>query len=130
MAINRATLIGNLTRDEEVKYTSGGMAIGSFSLAVNRKVKKGTEWTDEVNYFDVTIFGKQAESLKPYLTKGKQVAVDGYLKQERWTDQNGQNRSRISVVANETQLLGGKDGGQHNNAGYDNSYNPDEDPFA
>lgn len=128
MAINRATLIGHLTRDEEVKYTSGGMAIGSFSLAVNRRVKKGNDWTDEVNYFDITIFGKQAESLKPYLTKGKQVAVDGYLKQERWTDQNGQNRSRISIIANETQLLGGKDGGQQN-AGYDNSYNPDEDPF-
>lgn len=124
--INTATLIGHLTRDEEVKYTSGGMAIGNLSLAINRKVKKGQEWIDEANYFDVVVFGKQAENLKQYLTKGKQIGVTGFLKQERWQDQNGQNRSRVTIVANDIQLLGGKDGGQRND--YQEDYS-DENPF-
>ena len=129
--VNRVIEIGHLTRDEELKYTPGGMAIGNLSIAVNRRIKKGQEWIDEANFFDVVVFGKQAESLQRFLTKGKQVAVDGFLKQERWQDQQtGQNRSAVKIIANDIQLLGGKDGGQHNNAGYDNSYNPDEDPFA
>ena len=112
--INRVIEIGRLTRDEELSYTPGGMAVGKISIAVNRRVKKGQEWTDEVNYFDVSIFGKQAENLKQYLTKGKQVAVDGYLKQDRWQDQaTGQNRSAIKIIANDIQLLGGRDGGNN-----------------
>ena len=126
--INTTTLIGHLTRDEEVKYTSGGMAIGNVSLAINRKVKKGQEWVDEANYFDVVIFGKQAENLRQFLTKGKQIGVTGFLKQERWQDQNGQNRSRVTIVANDIQLLGGKDGGQRNDYN-DGGYGPDENPF-
>ena len=122
MALNRVTEIGNLTRDEELKYTPGGMAIGSFSIAVNRRVKKDQEWVNEVNYFDVVIFGKQAESLKKFLVKGKQVAIDGYLKQDRWQDQNGANRSSVKIVANEVELLGGKDGGQRNDNGYETGY--------
>ena len=120
MDINYVFEIGNLTRDEELKYTPGGMAVGSFSIAVNRRVKKGQDWVDEVNYFDVSIFGKQAESLKKFLTKGKRVGIVGYLKQDRWTDQNGQSRSAIKIVANDIQLLGGKEGSQ-NNGGYENA---------
>ena len=128
--INRVTIIGHLTRDEELTYTPGGMAIGKISVAVNRRVKKGQEWTDEANYFDVSIFGKQAESLKPYLTKGKQVGVDGFLKQERWQDQaTGQNRSAVKIVSNDIQLLGGNGAGSsQNNGGYDDGsagYDPD-----
>lgn len=128
MAINRVTEIGNLTRDEELKYTPGGMAIGSFSIAVNRRVKKDQEWVNEVNYFDVVIFGKQAESLKKFLIKGKQVAIDGYLKQDRWQDQNGANRSSVKIVANEIELLGGKDGGQRNSSGggYETGYESED----
>lgn len=118
--INRVIEIGHLTRDEELKYTPGGMAIGNISIAINRRVKKGQDWVDEANYFDVVIFGKQAESLQRFLTKGKQIAVDGFLKQERWTDQNGQSRSAIKIVANDIQLLGGKEGSQ-NNGGYENA---------
>lgn len=119
MQINQVIEIGNLTRDAEVTYTPGGMAVGKFSIAVNRHVKKGQEWVDEANYFDVSIFGKQAESLKQFLTKGKQIAVDGYLKQDRWQDQaTGQNRSAIKIVANDIQLLGGRDEGSQNNGGY------------
>ena len=121
--INTSTLIGHLTRDEEVSYTPGGMAVGKLSIAINRRVKKGQEWVDEANYFDVVIFGKQAENLQKFLTKGKQVGITGFLKQERWTDQNGQNRSRVTIVANDIQLLGGKDGGNANQGGsYDNGY--------
>ena len=118
--INRVIEIGHLTRDEEIKYTPGGMAIGNISIAINRKVKKGQDWVDEANYFDVVIYGKQAESLQRFLTKGKQIAVDGFLKQERWTDPNGQSRSAIKIIANDIQLLGGKEGSQ-NNGGYENS---------
>lgn len=118
--INRVIEIGHLTRDEELKYTPGGMAIGNISIAINRRVKKGQDWVDEANYFDVVIFGKQAETLQRFLTKGKQIAVDGFLKQERWTDQNGQSRSAIKIVANDIQLLGGKEGSQ-NNGGYENA---------
>lgn len=121
MDMNYVFEIGNLTRDEELKYTPGGMAVGSFSIAVNRRVKKGQDWVDEVNYFDVSIFGKQAEGLKKFLTKGKQVGIVGYLKQDRWTDQNGQNRSTVKIVANELQLLGGKDNGNQNSGGYENA---------
>ena len=123
--INRVIEIGNLTRDEEVKYTPGGMAVGSFSIAVNRRVKKGQEWGDEVNYFDVVVYGKQAESLKRFLIKGKQICVDGYLHQDRWQDQNGQNRSAVKIIANDIQLLGGKDGGQHN-GGNETGYERDD----
>lgn len=123
MDINHVIEIGRLTRDAEVTYTPGGMAVAKFSIAVNRRVKKGQEWVDEANYFDVSVFGKQAENLKQFLTKGKQVCVDGYLKQDRWQDQaTGQNRSAVKIIANDVQLLGGRDGGSQNNdgsAGYD-----------
>ena len=128
--VNRVIEIGHLTRDEELKYTPGGMAIGNVSIAVNRRVKKGQEWVDESNYFDVVIFGKQAESLQRFLTKGKQIAVDGFLKQDRWQDQNGANRSAVKIVANDIQLLGGKDSGNsyNNDSSYDDGsagYDPD-----
>ena len=127
--VNRVIEIGHLTRDEELKYTPGGMAIGNVSIAINRRVKKGQEWVDEANYFDVVIFGKQAESLKRFLTKGKQIAVDGFLKQERWQDQQtGQTRSAVKIIANDIQLLGGNGGSQNNGGAYDDGsagYDPD-----
>ena len=124
--VNRVIEIGHLTRDEDLSYTAGGMAIGKVSLAVNRRVKKGQEWVDESNYFDVVIFGKQAESLQRFLTKGKQIAVDGFLKQERWEGPNGEKRSRITIVANDIQLLGGRDSGGQSNGGYDNGYESED----
>ena len=130
--INTVTIIGHLTRDEELKYTAGGMAIGNISVAINRRVKKGQDWVDEANYFDVVIFGKQAEALQKFLTKGKQIGITGFLKQERWTDQNGQNRSAVKIIANDIQLLGGKDGGNQNSGNYgdDGSAGYDPDGYA
>jgi single-strand DNA-binding protein len=115
--LNHVTLIGRLTRDAELKYTPGGLAISSFSIAVNRRRKSGDQWIDEVSYFDINLYGKPAESLKQYLTKGKQVAVDGELRQDRW-EKDGQNHSRIYIAANNVQLLGGNTGSSnYSNAG-------------
>ena len=97
-------LIGRLTRDAEMRFTNGGMAIASFSIAVNKRKKNGDQWEDEAHYFDCTLFGKAAESIEGWLKKGKQVAVQGELRQSRW-EQDGQNRSKIEIVANSVQLL-------------------------
>jgi single-strand DNA-binding protein len=104
--INRVTLIGRLVRDAELKYTDNGQAVSKFTIAVNRKKKDGDTWTDEASFFDVTLWGRQAEGLSPYLLKGKQIAVDGELRQDRW-QQDGQNRSKVAIIANSVELLGG-----------------------
>lgn len=111
--INHVVLIGRLTRDAELKYLASGTAVCKFALAVNRRVKKGDQWTEEASFFDVVLWGKSGEAINQYLLKGKQVAVDGELRQERWVH-DGQKRSKIEVVANSVQLLGGgtqSDGG-------------------
>jgi single-strand DNA-binding protein len=87
------------------------VAICSFSLAVNRSVKKAGEWIEEVSFFDVVLFGRQGEALSKYLLKGKQVGVQGELRQNRW-EQDGQKRSKIVIAANNVQLLGGNPQGQ------------------
>lgn len=110
--LNHVDVIGNITRDldeQSFAYTSGGTARANISIAVNRSRKQGDEWVDEVSYFDVTIWGKTAENLKPYLQKGKKIAVSGYLKQDRWKDNNGNNRSRVSIVAESVELCGGRE---------------------
>jgi single-strand DNA-binding protein len=117
--VNHAILIGRLTRDAELKYTTGGFPVSNFSIAINRRRKNGDQWVDEVHYFSITLFGKTAESLKPYLVKGKQVAVDGELRQDRW-EQDGQTRSKVYIAANNVQLLGGNNG-QSGTAGNYNS---------
>ena len=116
--MNHVFLIGRLTRDlgaDERSFAyvgNGQMARANISIAVNRSKKEGEQWVDEVNYFDITIWGRTAENLKQYLLKGKQIAVDGYLRQDRW-QKDGQNFSKVVVVANSVQLLGGKsEGGQ------------------
>ena len=103
---NLVVLVGRLTREAETKFTSGGMAICSFSLAVNQRVKKGDGWADEASFFDCNVFGKTAENVGKYLVKGKQVAIDGRIKQDRW-EKDGQTRSRVVINADNVQLLGG-----------------------
>ena len=107
--INHVVLVGRLTRDAELKYTANGQAVCKFSIAVNRRRKNGDQWEDEANYFDVVLWGRQGESLNQYLLKGKSVGVDGELRQDRW-QQDGQNRSKVEIVANNIQLLGGSPG--------------------
>lgn len=106
--MNQVALIGRLVRDASLKYSQGGLAICEFSLAVNDKRKKGEEWVDEAHFFDVTLFGRRGEALQQYLTKGKQIGVSGKLQQSRWTNQEGQNRSKVSVIALEVTLIGSK----------------------
>ena len=112
--VNSLILIGRLTKDLSLEYKQSGLAVGETSIAVNRSVKKGDKWEDEASFFDIKLFGKTAENLKQYLVKGKQVAIKGSLKQERWQDkETGKNRSKISIVTEDIQLLGGRsDGGQ------------------
>jgi len=105
--MNNINIIGRLTKDIELSYTSGGMAIGKFSIAV-RKNK------DQTSFFEVEVIGKLAESLKQYLLKGKQVAVNGELIQDRWTDKEGNNRSKIYILSNGIDLLGGKENSKGN----------------
>lgn len=104
--MNSVSLIGRLTRDAELKYTPGGLAISRFSIAVNRRKKNGDAWEDEASFFDITLFGKSAESVNQYLVKGKQVAIKGELHQDRW-EQEGQARSKVGINAESVQLLGG-----------------------
>jgi single-strand DNA-binding protein len=106
--LNHVIIIGRLVNDAILKYTSGGLAIANLSLAVNRRVKKGEQWTEEVSFFESVLFGKTAEGLSKYLLKGKQIAVEGELKQERW-QQDGQSRSKVVINASNVQLLGGND---------------------
>ena len=107
--LNHVVLIGRLTRDSELKYTASGQAVCKFSIAVNRRKRSGDQWEDEANFFDIVLWGKQGESLSQYLVKGKMVAIDGELRQDRW-QQDGQNRSKVEIVANFLQLLGGGQG--------------------
>ncbi|MCL2194035.1 MAG: single-stranded DNA-binding protein [Treponema sp.] len=107
--LNRVTLIGRLTRDAELKSIASGTAVCKFSVAVNRSVKSGEEWKEEVSYFDVVLWGRRGEAVHQYLTKGKMIGVDGELRQDRW-QQDGQNRSRVEIVANNIQFLGGNPG--------------------
>ena len=109
--VNHVILIGRLTRDAELKYTSGGMAVCKFAIAVNKRRKQGEQWVDEANFFDIVLWGRSGENLNQYLVKGKQVAVEGELHQNRW-EQDGQARSKIEIMANNVQLLGGNAGGQ------------------
>jgi single-strand DNA-binding protein len=96
--LNSVTLGGNLTKDPELRYTQGGTAVLSMSVAVNESRKDGNgEWTDYPNYIDMTLFGKRAESVSDYLSKGTYVAVTGRLHQNRW-EKDGQKRSKVEVV--------------------------------
>ncbi len=105
--INRVVLVGRLTRDMTFTATPSGYPIGTVSLAINKSRKTDGQWKEEAHFFDVKILGKQAESLQPYLNKGTQIAVEGSLSQERWETQEGK-RSKVVIVANQVQLLGGK----------------------
>ena len=107
--MNSVQLIGRLVREAELKSTQGGTSILRFSIAVNRRKKVQDQWTDEVSYFDIVLWGKAADSLKQYLNKGTQVAITGELHQSRW-EQDGQQRSRVEIYANAVELLGKADG--------------------
>ena len=112
--LNSVIEIGRLTRDiseRDFTYTTAGKARLNLSIAVNRSEKRGGEWADKVSFFDVTVWGKTAENIRPYLHKGKQIAVDGYLDQQRW-EKDGVKYSKVVIIADSFQLLGGNENGQ------------------
>jgi single-strand DNA-binding protein len=100
-----AVIVGRLTRDAELKYTNSGQAICHFSVATSSRKKKGDQWVDEASFWDVDLWGKQGESVNQYLVKGKLVAVEGAMRQDRW-EQDGQSRMKVIISANTVQLLG------------------------
>ena len=107
---NKVILAGNLTRDVEVRYTPSGTAIGNTGLAVNRKFKAATgEQKEETMFVDITFFGRTAEIANQYLRKGSKVLVDGRLKLDQWTAQDGSKRSKHSVTVENLQMLGSRD---------------------
>lgn len=113
-SFNRVLLVGNLTRDVELKYTSTGMAIATVSIAVNRKWKSETgEMKEECTFVDCTAFGKTAETISQYTKKGSPLLVEGRLKLDQWEDkQTGQKRSKLGVVIETFQFLGGRESGE------------------
>lgn len=106
-SLNQVNLIGNVTRDIELKYTAGGTAIAEFGMAMNSKYKKNDEWIEDVTFVDVTFFGKQAEILAEYVKKGSPLYTSGKLRLDQW-ESEGQKRSKLHVIGSEFQLLGQK----------------------
>ena len=136
--LNSVIEIGRLTRDiseRDFGYTTGGTARLNLSIAVNRSEKRNGAWQDKVSYLDVTVWGKTAENIRPYLHKGKQIAVYGYLDQQRW-EKDGQKFSKVVIVANTVQLLGGNENnaapqepaGDYQSAGSGDDF-PEDIPF-
>lgn len=123
--LNDYNVIGRLTHDLDERsfaYTPQGTARMNLSIAVNRSVKRGDEWVEETSFFEAVVWGKTAENIKPYMIKGNQICINGYLKQDRWKDkETGGSRQKIYIVANSVQLLGGKsDGASSGGTSYQN----------
>ena len=112
-SFNKVMLMGNLTRDPEIKYTPKGTAIAALGLAVNRVwMTEQNEKREEVTFVDVELFGRQAEIAEQYLKKGRPVYIEGRLKLDTWDDKTtGQKRSKMKVVGETMQLLGSREGG-------------------
>jgi single-strand DNA-binding protein len=119
-SINRVILVGNLTRDPELRHTPSGTAVCSLRLAVNSRRKDETgQWVDKPNYFSITVWGNQGENCAQYLAKGRPVAIDGRLDWREWESQDGGKREAVEVVAETVQFLGGRgDGDGAGSGGY------------
>jgi single-strand DNA-binding protein len=109
--INRVVLVGNLTKDPELRHTPSGTAVTTLRIAVNDRVKRGEEWQDAAYYFDVTVWGRDAENCSQYLSKGRPVGVQGKLTWREWDAQDGTKRQAVEVTANNIQFLGGRGDG-------------------
>ena len=112
MSYNKIILVGNLTRDIELRYAQGGAGIASAGLATSRKFTKDGEKKEEVCFVDITFFGRSAEVANQYLRKGSKILVEGRLKLDQWTDQQGQKRSKHGVIVESMQMLDSKEQNQ------------------
>ena len=123
MSYNKITIIGNLGRDPELRYTPQGDAVCDFSVAVNdRKRDKAGEWQDVTTWFKVTLWGKKAESASKYLTKGRKAYVEGRLQMEEWTDRDGNTRHTLAIQGSEVQFLDGRGESGDSESSAENSY--------
>ncbi len=128
--LNTVALIGRLGKDAELKTSSHGTVSANFSIAVNRQVKKNDQYEEHTDWYDCVLYGKLAEALCQYMTKGTQLSIQGSLRQERWEDDQGGKHSRIRVVAQQVQLLGSSDRQpQHQQAGHRQN-SPEENQYA
>lgn len=111
-SFNRVILMGNLTRDPELRYTPGGTPVAEVGLAVNDRRKNANgEWIEETTFVDVTLWSRTAEVASEYLSKGSPVLIEGRLRLESWEGNDGQKRSKLRVVAERMQMLGRASGG-------------------
>ena len=114
--INRVVLVGNLTKDPELRHTPSGTPVCQLRIAVNsRRRDKSGQWVDKPNYFDVSIFGNQAESSAQYLSKGRPVGIDGRLDWREWEAQDGSKRQAVQIIADTIQFLGSRGDGDGGN---------------
>ena len=110
-SVNRVVVVGNLTRDPELRHTPSGTPVCSLRIAVNTRRKDASgQWADKANYFSVSVFGQQAENCAQYLAKGRPVAIDGRLEWREW-EQDGNKREAVEIVADSVQFLGGRGDG-------------------
>ena len=109
-SFNRVVLMGNLTRDPELRYIPSGTAVSDIGLAVNDRVKRGDQWVDEATFVDVTLWGRTAEIANEYLSKGSPVLIEGRLKLDTW-EKEGQKYSKLKVVGEKMQMIGNRGGG-------------------
>ena len=118
-SINRVILVGNLTRDPELRHTPSGTPVCSLRIAVNSRRKDETgQWVDKPNYFSVTVWGQQGENCAQYLAKGRPVAIDGRLDWREWEGQDGAKREAVEVVAESVQFLGSRGDGEGGSGAY------------
>jgi single-strand DNA-binding protein len=125
--INRVTLVGRLTRDPELRHIPSGTAVLELGLAVNgRQQDESGNWVDKPNFFDVKVYGRQAETLAQHLQKGRRVGIDGRLDWRSWEAQDGSKRSKVDVVAQNVQFLDSRGDGEGGGGG--GGYIPAEAP--
>lgn len=123
---NKVVLVGNLTRDIEMRYAQSGSAIGASAIAVTRRFTTNGEKREETCFIDISFYGRTAEVANQYLTKGSKVLIEGRLRFEQWSDQNGQNRSKHSIQVENMEMLGGnsntpQQGGNFGNNSFSNN---------
>jgi|SRR5262245_35782585 single-strand DNA-binding protein len=111
-SLNKVVLLGNLTRDPELRYAPNGTAVARFGLAINSRYRQGEEWKDDVCFVDIVVFGRQAETAGEYLSKGRMALIEGRLQWRSWEGQDGQKRSKHEVIAERVQFMSrGRDEG-------------------
>jgi len=120
--MNSINIVSTMTRDCEIKYTTSGVAIGSFGIAYNEKIKQNGSYQDKVNFFDVVCFGKTAENVNQFFRKGSQIGISGSLNFEQWKAQDGSNRSKVNIKMQSFTFIDKKSDNQQSNNQPQNQY--------